>query len=168
MNDTSELLSQLRDIKIPPAPPEPALWPIMLSIVLLVLVAMTLIYHRSKKRTSWKTQALHELEQLEQLPSTEIPLRSAKLLKRIALTHQPTDEVRKLRGEPWLNYLDSFYATDFFTKGSGRIVAQLYASTNHQQLIGSDQHKLSYVAELRRLVARCRNTPGSIDQHQAG
>lgn len=125
------LLSQLKDIHLPPAP---SLWPLALGwylvIVLLVsgfcLIGYLAIKHYQANR--YRKSALIELNQLEAglSHSGAISLaieKMAILLKRTALVaYSQHRGVAGLTGEAWLVFLDDTGGTTAFTKGVGRIL----------------------------------------------
>lgn len=119
--DTAELLAELKDIHLPPAPDTPETWPMIVSVVVCTLFIVAWLWRRHRNTHHWHTQALQPLKQLRQLPANVAAPETARLLKRIALTHDNHRQVRQLHGDSWLRYLDRFFNTDFFSRGNGRV-----------------------------------------------
>jgi len=154
MTNSNDLLSQLRDIHVPIAPPIPSLWPTVIALIVLALLLFWFAVRWWNKRDPWVIEAVQELDRFKLLPLHLIPLESAKLLKRIATTVDPSPETVKLTGKPWLNYLNQFYDTDFFTNGQGQILDQIYASGDAGMLITSDREKVDFLDHLHRLITQ--------------
>lgn len=100
-------LDQLKDIHLPA---EVSPWPLSLAWWLILLVAICLIaagiyaYRHYQKRTRIKRQALKELMTLQQNNCDLTALH--QLLKRVALSCFPRQEVASLQGAAWLQFLD--------------------------------------------------------------
>jgi len=150
--DTSALLAQLRGIHLPPAPAAPDLWPLYLAVLLCVIATAVFFLKRNNNRFNWKKSALSELDNIKAQSSADAVQQIATLLKRIALTHDQSRTTRHLHGEPWLQYLDSFYQTEYFSRGDGRVFGSaLYTSKN--QL--NNQPDDALFKKLRRLIKHC-------------
>jgi hypothetical protein len=107
-------LSQLRDIRLPPPvswwPPAPGWW-LLLAIVLLLLIGLAWWFRRYRKN-SWRRHALKTLARLRTLhdsrqaePQTSVRALSI-LLRQVAVSRFPRNEVAALSGEAWLTFLD--------------------------------------------------------------
>jgi hypothetical protein len=113
MNSTqaNPALSQLRDIHLPTRigwwPPAPGWW--VLLALLLVLLAGGLIWRYARKRNAWRRFARAELARLR--TSNEPPQATVSalsvLLRRVAISRFPREQVAALNGETWLAFLDS-------------------------------------------------------------
>ncbi len=128
--DTAQLLAQLKDIHLPEAPVAPSLWPLYVFIVLLFLALGVYALRRSRSSTNWQREALDNLADIQQRSPQTALQQTAILLKRIAITHDNHPSVKRLSGDRWLQYLDQFYRTDFFSKGEGQVFGDaLYRSS---------------------------------------
>jgi len=145
--DTTELLAQLRGIHIPEAPAEPHIWPVILAVAVLALVSLGFIIAYMRGRTSWYKQANRELENIKRKDNTQAVQNTAVLLKRIAITHDEQPGVKHLHGEKWLHYLDSFYSTNYFSKGDGQVFGDA-------QYRSPQSLKPEVFAEIKRLIRR--------------
>jgi hypothetical protein len=106
MDNTEQLLSQLRDIHLPAAIQA---WPwatgryIILGCFICLLALSIFIFWRYKQRQRRQGRLLHQLRILQQQNDfAEI----STLLKRIALYSHPKANVGSLEGEAWLAFLD--------------------------------------------------------------
>ncbi|HSD37998.1 MAG TPA: DUF4381 domain-containing protein [Rhodocyclaceae bacterium] len=107
-------LADLRDIHLPPPvswwPPAPGWW-LLVSLVLLV-IAGVFIWRRLRARNRWRQYALSELAKLraqhaaQTLTSTRLIGDLSVLLRRVAISRFPREEVAALSGEAWLAFLD--------------------------------------------------------------
>jgi len=144
---TAEILAQLRGLQMPEAPVEPAIWPVILSIAILLLLLALLLFSRTRKQTTWAKQARQELETIALNENINALNQTAVLLKRIVITHDKSDEVKRLSGDRWLRYLDSFFKTRYFSEGNG----QLFGSAQYQRA-----HRIppEMFNELKNLIQR--------------
>ena len=132
---------------MPEAPVEPAIWPVILSIAILLLLLAVLLFSRTRKQTTWAKQARYELETIALNQNINALNQTATLLKRIVITHDKSDEVKRLSGDRWLRYLDSFFLTHYFSEGNG----QLFGSAQYQRV-----HRMppEMFNELKNLIQR--------------
>lgn len=144
--NSAEILEQLKGIHLPPAPPEPALWPLVVASVLISLAAVVALY-RYKRKTRWHHHALQELARIEHLQKDKQLYEVAKLLKRVAITHDKTTDTTRLTGQAWLDYLDQFYNTSYFSAGDGRIL-----STNIYGKPDNDTSPKKMISQVKRLI----------------
>ncbi len=145
--DATQLLALVRDIHLPAAPPQPAVWPMLLAAIIILLALAAVFLSRYRKRDSWASQAKKELTLIEQSGHSQALEQTASLLKRIALTHDNRREVKHLSGKPWLNYLDLFFNTQYFTEGEGK----LFGHALYQQNIRAPEN---IYRDLRKLIRR--------------
>ncbi len=145
MNNSDNILSQLRDIRVPAVPeasPISALLVItgILALAFLSLLFVTLLLNRRK---SWLRQNVIELRQFKnriesdgEAPQMEEELAAlAASLKRYVTRLQLPKErnaVSALTGPAWLDFLDHTFATRYFTTGHGRLFGNaLYTGEIH-------------------------------------
>ena len=121
-----ELLQQLRDIH---SAPEPHWWPPAIGWWLLaLLLGYSLFWLSTNGRRRWRRWRLRRmaLGQLQHLfansSSQELAAELSLLLRRLALSAYPREQVAGLHGEAWLNFLDRSGATDQFSRGPGRLL----------------------------------------------
>lgn len=148
--DTTELLAQLRDIHLPPTPPEPAIWPMIIAGIIIAVAAALLLRKNFSYKNTWAATATKELRQIEANADPAALLQTAELLKRIVITHDKNPHVRHLSGHAWLNYLNTFFNTPFFTTAAGlQFGNALYQSKHHSQPLTPKTY-----ATLRKLIRR--------------
>jgi len=145
--DTAELLAQLKGIHLPEAPVAPSLYPVYFSAVVCIFAVFAYLARNYKNKKHWHKDALHELEQIRKTSASNAIQQTATLLKRIALTHTTDKNILNMHGDPWLEYLDRFYQTNFFSEGSGRV----FGSALYKP--GTTPDKNLY-ADLQRLIKR--------------
>ena len=114
----------LRDIHLPPPigwwPPAPGWWAVAVLASVSIFILVWLI-HRLRRPTLEKL-ALMELRRLEMdvdLPDQEKLRRLAILLRRVAISRYPREEVASLTGEAWLQWLDRPFGEPQFGSGPG-------------------------------------------------
>lgn len=143
--NASNVLSQLRDIHLPPPV---SIWPLawgwyVLLIVLLLLGSCMLYWSYQRWNKLRRRQfILNELQRLEanwmdkqQRPETIGEL--SILLRRVALAIFPRQEVAGLNGDAWLQFLDRTANTQQFTQGEGRVLVT--APYQRQRVVVSEQ-----------------------------
>lgn len=154
--NTTNPLDNLHDLALPPPiawwPPAPGWW--ILAVLLLIALAFALRWAwRCYQHTAPKRAALKQLKQhwqayqqhqngLQLLRDIEI------LLKQMALSHFPRQQVAPLHGQTWLQFLDKTGQTQGFTRGVGHWLGEgLYQAEMppHQP------------AQLQALVDLCRH-----------
>ena len=120
----SELLKQLRDLQ---TPPEPGWWPPaigwwLFAIITLVVLGWLLVTIGSAwRRWRQRQRQLHRLRELcLNCPTAQLAAELSILLRRLALSRFPREQVAGLYGEDWLRFLNRSAATDQFTHGPGR------------------------------------------------
>lgn len=102
-------LSQLHDIHLPKPvswwPPAIGWW--LLLVLLLALIVLGYWLYRRHQRQQWRRDALAELQRLKQQCSgKELVVELSILLRRVAITRFPREEVAALTGDRWLAFLD--------------------------------------------------------------
>lgn len=142
--DRTDLLTQLRDISLPPAPPEasslPLFWLAIIVLGMIVIAACLLLLRPG----GWRAEVLSKLKRLEERDNAEALVEAAGILRRVALLRLGPGS-RKLTGDQWLVALDRLFGTTFFTRGDGRVFGDaLYGKAPSKAPLG----------DLRRLVRR--------------
>ena len=129
MSEAAELLSQLREVRLPDPPVEVSIVPGALSATVIIMALLTLAIVWWKRRHRWITFVERELTNYQTMRPDVALCEMAKLLKRIVMTHKSKPSISTLSGDDWLDELDSFFSTDFFTAGEGRLFGRsLYQS----------------------------------------
>jgi LPXTG-motif cell wall-anchored protein len=100
---------QLRDIHLPAPvswwPPAPGWWLVVGLMLILVAVGYWLL--RRRRRQRWRREALAELQRLQQTASPAQQLTQLSvLLRRVAVTCFPRQDVASLTGPDWLAFLE--------------------------------------------------------------
>lgn len=117
--------SQLRDIHTPAPvswwPPALGWW--ALALLLLLLFAFTLWEWKRYQRNRWRRSALKELARLRDEGRDQVVREMSVLLRRVAISRYPREEVASLTGEAWLAFLDRPMGEESpFQSGIGRIL----------------------------------------------
>jgi len=130
--DTTELLAQLRGIHMPVAPAEPATWPVILAVIVIVLALLVYLFQRTRRIRPWSKQATLELDRIKSSENSQGLQSTAVLLKRIVITHDNRKEVRQLSGDNWLHYLDEFFSTRYFSESDGQLFGTAQYRAHHE------------------------------------
>lgn len=128
MNESQELLSQLRDIQTPHVSAIPALgWWLVLAGCLLLLWLCYAQYKRYQ-RLGWQREATAELSRLRaqagDVPVAQTLSATSKLIRRVVLAVRPRAAVAPLQGEAWLQELDDICGNSLFSEGFGKLLEQ--------------------------------------------
>ena len=126
-----ELLLELRDIQVPPAPEWWLIAPaylLALFIVLVMIVFLAMLF-RYKNRNQLVHQAHHELQQIKashrlNADSRVLALDLSKWLKQVSILAFPEQLPASLSGQRWLNFLDQSCDTVSFSNGPGKLFAE--------------------------------------------
>ena len=105
-------------------------------------------YGRSRSRATIRRAALAELARSRGLDPEARLLAQARLLRRLGRTLAGDAETRAT-GADWAARLDGLFKTDFFTRGTGRVLADGLYRRQTPDLDTLD-------AELGRLIGRLR------------
>jgi hypothetical protein len=121
-------LAELRDIHLPPDidvwPPAPGWWILAALVILGVLFACRYAY-RTWQKGAYRREARSQLQNLfasHQHDQQAFLLGYNSLLKRVALTTFPREDVANLTGEAWVAFLDATGQTHEFTMGPGQVL----------------------------------------------
>ena len=116
----------LRDIHLPTPigwwPPAPGWW-IAAGLIIFTALCVLLLLKKLRRHKVRKTAA----KQLALLRQTEMPVKEkisslSTLLRRVAITAYPRDNVASLTGSAWLKFLDASLSSDNFSKGKGLLL----------------------------------------------
>ncbi len=132
MNSDPTSLDRLHDIVAPPSvpwwPPAPG-WYGVAAIILILSVVFILRSVIHWQRGRYRREALAEFARQEKLLGD--PFRRAtalaalaELLKRVALTAFPRDQVAALTGPAWFDFLDRTGSTTMFASDFGPILSR--------------------------------------------
>ncbi|GJL81239.1 MAG: hypothetical protein DHS20C01_08730 [marine bacterium B5-7] len=130
MKDDTASLSLLRDIIEPtaitlwPPAPAPAGW-LLLALLLVWLITLIVIAVLHYRSNAYRRDAIKVLDDIRSSASTDEchskdVLRLAELLKRVAISVYPRQQVASLAGDPWLKFLDSSGGDGAFDSATGR------------------------------------------------
>lgn len=121
-------LADLRDIHLPPDietwPPAPGWW-ILAALALLGLLWAGRFAYQAWQKSAYRREARRQLKHLfetHQHDQQAFLLDYNSLLKRVALTTYPREDVANLTGEAWVSFLDRTGQTHEFTMGPGQVL----------------------------------------------
>lgn len=129
-------LDQLRDIHAPEAiswwPPAPGWWGLLALIILIIITVIGFKAYR--KKTQWRREAIIEFNIINGLSDKHKAISNISiLLRQVAITRFPQQDVASLIDEDWLKFLDQAIGDETnFQHGDGRILisAPYQATTN--------------------------------------
>ena len=123
-------LDQLKDIHLPDPigfwPPAPGWW--LVGLLLIALLVTGLFLYRRYQKHAYRRMAVQQLNSLfEQYQQPQqhhdITAQLNCLLKTVAQQTYTTEQISRLTGTQWLNFLDSSANTQTFSQGPGQILA---------------------------------------------
>lgn len=131
MNPQADPLAALKDIHPPgdPSwwPPAPGWWLLAFLLLLLAIWAGRALWRRHRARVRRRRVLAH----LDGLVAGYTPEQACEfvtavstLLRRVALSHYPREQVAPLTGEDWLRFLDTHGGKGRFGQGAGRVLAE--------------------------------------------
>jgi len=121
----------LRDIHLPPAPgwwpPAPGWW--ALALIVVAAIAIFFWWARRRRRLTAAVAARREVARLREAAPGLEPARLARdisaLLRRAAISFYPRAQAAAITGENWLRFLDEALPEQAFSRGAGRLIAEL-------------------------------------------
>ena len=130
MNPVQPPALQLKDIHTPGIPefwpPAPGWW--LLAVVAIVLLTWFGIklrhYLQSRRQRNQVLQLLNELgDRFDPAQAPEWLSELSILLRRVALTRFPRQQIASLHGRDWLRFLDESGGNGRFSDGPGQVIA---------------------------------------------
>lgn len=131
-------LGQLRDIHLPQPiswwPLAPGWYGLLALVVIVVILVGFYLFRRYQKRAIQRL-ALRQLANLQQLyqgqtgrqtAGEQIAMELSKLLRRVALSYYPREQVAHLQGQAWLAFLDKTSPQPKFNKQGQVLVTAPY------------------------------------------
>lgn len=138
----------LKDIHLPVAidwwPPAIGWW-LLAGLILLLLVFLIWLYRKLTRKTAVKTakKQLLTIQQDTQLDGVQQLTALSSLLRRVAISLYPRDEIASLTGEAWLQFLDKSMQGAAFTSGIGQALKDAhYQKTVPENLNMSELFRL--------------------------
>ena len=155
--DTSELLSQLRDIQEPLAPEGTSLWIILMTFVLATALVCLFWWQRHRGRYAFRKEALTRVDVIatnaqSKTGNTSSPLFDLARLLRQLMRHRRGDTINSLDGKQWLTALDDEFASEWFSHGRG----QVFGNTIYQNLQLSTPDFTLLCDELKHEIRRLK------------
>jgi hypothetical protein len=157
--DAPASLDQLRGLHLPAHAAGAGQGEVVLAIALGFAAALLVGLFRlvrNRQKNTVRRAALRELAATRALPPDQRLVAQARLLRRLARTVRG-DAAASAQGADWAGILDGLFATDFFTRGAGQVLASgLYRrETPKFETSKSETSKSELIdAELTRLFAR--------------
>lgn len=133
MNENS--LSSLKPLHLPNAVsifPLAIGWYLLLALIIIgIIITISYFVLRQKKLKKQVYQLLAEIQN-HATPDNhnQVIAQVSILLKRVARLKFPKHKPENLFGEDWLIFLDKTGATKDFTKGSGRVLLNIYKNNS--------------------------------------
>ncbi|API86031.1 DUF4381 domain-containing protein [Francisella uliginis] len=155
----NSLLEQLKDIYLPDRISQ--LWPlaygwwIVLGIIVLIVILVLIVLRLKKKKKQYKNSIINEfrqeVESVYKNDPTHVLECISVYLKRVAMQKFPSEEIKTLYGEKWLEFLDSKIDEDSFEATKARLLENTYKPI---ELDRSTFDEVMAVAEkwLRRVI----------------
>ncbi|ASJ74250.1 DUF4381 family protein [Granulosicoccus antarcticus] len=153
--NSEQLLSQLRDIQLPPAPESVPAWLIAANLLLLLTLLLGIYRLWRLKKNIWRHDALNQVLKARSMEPAAAMLALAKLLRQIML-HRGHDISKT--GRSWLSSLDVAFDTNWFTQAEG----QAFGSSLYRQSTINNNELQLLCLHLERLIkalpARAKST----------
>lgn len=145
-------LADLRDIHLPSPvewwPPAPGWWIVAAVVAVLVIYGVYRLW-RYWRANRYRREAIAQLDALlnrynevgdahQYLDDFQV------LLKRVALTRYPRDQVASLTGESWVDFLDKTSGSHEFSMGEGQVLVDV----NYQPSPNADIQQLHQLGRL--------------------
>lgn len=151
MNNTTELLEQLRDVQEPLPPESIDFWLIALNVIALLLVTALLAYREYRKRNQWRTHFIEDIRRMRTLQPEQSIHHTAIALRQLLLSRG--QQVKTLSGESWLIALDTHFHTHWFTKEEGQIFGNtLYKKGQHRSGNLENRQRDAVLATLESMI----------------
>lgn len=118
----------LKDIHLPEAigwwPPAIGWW-ILAVLIILLIIFLSWLYKRLKRKTALKTakKLLAEIQQDPVQDNLQKLRELSALARRVAISISPRAEAAGLTGNEWLTFLDSSMKGTPFSEGIGQLLA---------------------------------------------
>jgi hypothetical protein len=162
-------LAQMRPLHLPEAidfwPLAPG-WYVVFVLLLVTIIGLTLFFLNKKRKTLFKRQATKELHVIRsRLASKESsPQETAQalssLLKRLALSHFPRENISPLNGEVWLSFLNSLFSSNFFSENEGKLLGEALFDESFWRKEDSEQ-------SLKKVIDKCESLIKNFNVEQA-
>ncbi len=148
---------QLQDIHMPSAPDlwPPAIgWWILLTFLIVTLIWFLQKIRREAKQKKYRDAIRAKFKQLEKQlnknPTNQTIAEINTLLRQVAISRYPREQIASLTGAKWLLFLDKSGKTNNFSKGAGRILVD--ASYQADNL--SNLNLIEFTPLIRRWVRK--------------
>ncbi len=161
MNQTEQILSQLRDVQLPPAPVGVSLWLVLANLLILLTIVLGLYRRWRRVREQWRRDALFQIRQARTLNAAPATLALARLLRQILLYRHGHAANHR---QAWLMELDREFSTDWFTQSTGQVFGD--ALYKPQQL--TDEELQTLCTQLERLIRKLPTRPHSVPRQNDG
>ncbi|MED7788683.1 DUF4381 domain-containing protein [Francisella sp. 19X1-34] len=130
----NNLLAQLKDIYLPDRIsqwwPLAYGWWIVLGVIVLIIILAIIILRFKKKKQQYKDSIINEFRQevegVYKNNPTHVLESISVYLKRVALQKFPSENIKTLYGEKWLEFLDSKIDDESFETTKARLLENTY------------------------------------------
>lgn len=162
--DPTETL-KLHDIHLPASPdlwPPAVGWWILLTFFIIASFLLSRITRQRRAQEKQHKVILNKLTSLENVlknkPSNEALAKINTLLRQLAISHYPRDEIASLTGGDWLYFLDQSGKTQGFSQGAGRILVDAPYRSGELQNLNIEE----FIPLIRSWVSKLNKTPGGV------
>ncbi len=135
-----DLLEQLRDLHLPPEPswwPPAAGWWVLIGLLFGIVVLWQYVRRRKRRRPAIAPyqQVRIQLDHLrsnyaDNADTIRLLAGLSALIRQAAMTLSTREEVAKLTGDVWLNWLDQHAGKVLFMSDKGRVFASAHYQVN--------------------------------------
>jgi hypothetical protein len=125
MADTADPLNALQAIRLP-AVAASTLWEqmavaLLAGVITAIIIQLALAFRNRRKAEPLEQSFIVAINHMENLPDDERLAAQASLIRRYVNVVAGNGAARK-QGEDWLEELDNLFKTEFFCKGTGRVL----------------------------------------------
>ena len=148
-----ELLASLRDIQLPDAPQQLSDWPIMLTLLMIVIALIVIVLPRNILRRTTSNEWLERLDRINCADDKQASFDMLLVLREYMLSKYPAGALRTDQADSFSANLNTHFNTEYFTNGLGK---KLFAGRYEKTVALNSQELKELLQQLRILIRKQR------------